>query len=157
VYVENQNGGMNRKNRVTGESKSIKPAGENIVNSKPDDPPLRWNWDTPIALSPHDPGVLYTGGNRLFRSTDRGDSWTAISPDLTHGSSIYRFAESPKQSGVIYAGSDDGSLQMTRDGGAKWTDIAKNLPGMFPGGVISGTVPSRYDAGTVYITVDGHY
>ena len=157
VYVENQNGGMNRRNRVTGESKSIKPAGENIVNAKPGDPPLRWNWDTPIALSPFDAGVLYAGANRLFRSTDRGDSWTAISPDLTHGSSIYRFAESPKQAGVIYAGSDDGSLQMTRDGGKTWTDIAKNLPGMFPGGVISGTVPSRYDAGTVYITVDGHY
>ena len=77
--------GLIRRNRVTGESKSIKPGRENIVNAKPDDPPLRWNWDTPVALSPHDPGVLYVGANRLFRSTDRGDSWTAISPDLTNG------------------------------------------------------------------------
>ncbi len=157
VYAESQNGNLIRRNRVTGESKNIRPAAENILNAKPDDPPLRWNWDTPVALSPLDPGVLYVGGNRLFRSTDRGDTWTAISPDLTHGSSIYTFAESPKQAGVIYAGSDDGSLQMTKDGGKTWTDIAKNLPGMFPGGVVSEVVPSRYDAATVYVTVDGHF
>ncbi len=157
VYAESQNGNLIRRNRVTGESKNIKPAGENIINATPDDPPLRWNWDTPVALSPHDPGVLYVAANRLFRSTDRGDTWTAISPDLTKTSSIYNFAESPKQAGVIYAGSDDGSLHMTRDGGKTWVDIAKNLPGMFPGGVVSEVVPSRYDAATVYVTVDGHY
>jgi photosystem II stability/assembly factor-like uncharacterized protein len=145
------------RNRVTGESKSIRPALENILNPKTDDPPLRWNWDTPVALSPLDPCVLYVGGNRLFRSTDRGDTWTAISPDLTHGSSLYTFAESPKQAGVIYAGSDDGSLHMTRDGGKTWTDIAKNLTGFPRGGVVSEVVPSRYDAARVYVTVDGHY
>jgi photosystem II stability/assembly factor-like uncharacterized protein len=157
VYAESQNGGLIRRNRVTGESKSIKPGGENIVNARPDDPPLRWNWDTPVALSPHDPGVLYVGANRLFRSTDRGDTWTAISPDLTHGSSIYTFAESPKQAGVIYAGSDDGSLQMTRDGGRTWIDIAKNLTGFPRGGVVSEVVPSRYEAARVYVTVDNHF
>jgi hypothetical protein len=62
VYAESQNGNLIRRNRVTGESKSIRPAAENILNAKPDDPPLRWNWDTPVALSPHDPGVLYVGG-----------------------------------------------------------------------------------------------
>ena len=157
VYAESQNGNLIRRNRVTGESKSIRPAPENILNAKPDDPALRWNWDTPVALSPHDPGVLYVGANRLFRSTDRGDAWTAISPDLTHGSSLYTFAESPKQAGVIYAGSDDGSLHMTRDGGKTWIDIAKNLTGFPRGGVVSEVVPSRYDAGRVYVTVDNHY
>ncbi|HYV96047.1 MAG TPA: hypothetical protein VE967_01180 [Gemmatimonadaceae bacterium] len=157
VYVESQNGGMIRRNRVTGESKSIKPSPENVVNAKPGDPPMRFNWDTPIALSPLDPGILYTAAQRMYKSNDRGDTWTAISPDLTKQSSIYTFAESPKLAGVIYAGSDDGSLWMTKDGGKAWVDIQKNVPGFPNGGVVSEVVPSRYDAARVYVTVDNHY
>jgi len=184
VYTESQNGNIIRRNRVTGESKNIRPNAQNVVNAQPGEPGYRWHWDTPIVLSPHDPGVLYVAANRVFRSTDRGDSWTAISADLTTGISrdtlmtmgvrnnqvsmsrndgisswptIYSFAESPRQAGVLYAGSDDGALQGTRDGGRTWTNLARNLPGAPALGPISEVVASRFAAGRVYVTVNNQY
>src|SRR5207248_4601090 len=118
-----------------------------------------------------------------FKSTDRGDSWTAISPDLTSGANrdtivtmglrgrditiarddgiqswpnIVAFSESPKQAGLIYAGTDDGNLSVTRDGGKTWTNITSKVPGFPAGGFVSRIAPSRYDAGTAYLTVDNH-
>lgn len=180
IYTESQDGNMVRRNKVTGESKAIRPTPQNVVNATPGEA-YRFHWDTPLMLSPNDPGVLLAAANRVFRSTDRGDSWTAISPDLTSNEkrddivtmglkgrdiaisrndgisqwpTIVSLAESPKQKGVFYTGTDDGTVSMSKDNGASWQNITKNLPG-FPAGhaFVSEVVPSRFDVGTVYITV----
>jgi hypothetical protein len=183
VYTESQDGNLVRRNKVTGESRSIRPTTQNVTNATRGEA-YRFHWDTPLMFSPHDPGTLLVAANRVFRSRDRGDSWEAISPDLTKNESrdslvtmgvkgkditiarndgisqwpaIVALAESPKQRGVFYAGTDDGTVQMSKDDGKTWTNITKNLPG-FPAGhaFVSEVVPSRFDAGTVYITVDNH-
>jgi hypothetical protein len=183
VYTESQDGNLIRRNKVTGESKSIRPNALNVTPAPKKDETFRFMWDTPVMLSPSDPGVLYVAGNKLFKSTDRGDSWTVISPDLTTNtnrdtvvtmglkgaditiskndgivsySTIVAIGESKKQPGVLYAGTDDGVLSVTRDGGKTWENVTKNLPGFPAGGYISRVVPSAFDAGTVYITVDNH-
>ncbi len=183
VYTESQDGNMIRRNKVTGESRSIRPTPQNVVNATRGET-YRFHWDTPLLLSGADAHVLLAAGNRVFRSRDRGDSWEAISPDLTKNEirdsivtmglkgkditiakndgiaawpTIVSLAESPKQAGVFYTGTDDGTVSMSKDNGKTWTNITKNLPG-FPAGhvFVSEVVPSRFDAGTVYITVDNH-
>src|ERR1043166_8241806 len=182
VYTESQDGNLIRRNKVTGESRQIRPTPQNVVNATPGES-YRFHWDTPVIHSPNDPGVLLVAANRVFRSTDRGDSWTAISPDLTTNANrdtivtmglkgseitisrndgisqwpaIVALAESPKQPGVYYAGTDDGVLSMSRDGGKTWTNITSRLPGFPAGAFVSRIAPSRYEAGTVYVTVDNH-
>jgi photosystem II stability/assembly factor-like uncharacterized protein len=183
VYTESQDGNIIRRNKVTGESRSIRPNAQNVTNAQPREA-YRFHWDTPLMFSPHDPGVLLAAANKVFRSRDRGDSWEAISPDLTKGASrdslvtmglkgsdiriarndgisqwptIVTLAESPKQAGVFYAGTDDGTVSVSRDDGKTWQNITRNLPG-FPAGFVyvSEVVPSRFDAGTVYVVV-GNY
>lgn len=177
IYAESQNGNMTRIDRVTGEAVSIRPV-------PPDgEAPYRWNWDTPMLLSPHDPAVLYSAANKVFRSADRGMSWTVISPDLTEsperdeivtmgvkGSdirfsrhdgisawpTIVSLAESPLNAGVLYAGTDDGNLSVTRDGGKSWSNVTEKVPGIPKGIYVSEVVPSRFEAGVVYATFDGH-
>jgi photosystem II stability/assembly factor-like uncharacterized protein len=183
IYTESQDGNTTRKNKVTGESKSIRPSPANVVNATPGEPAYRFHWDTPMMFSPNDPGVLYIAANRVFRSTDRGDSWTAISPDLTTNANrdtivtmgvrgseiniarndgisqwpaIVALAESPRQAGLYYAGTDDGNVQMSRDNGKTWTNITSRLPGFPARSFVSRVVPSKYDAGTVYVSVDNH-
>ncbi|MEQ1693900.1 MAG: hypothetical protein ABMA00_21605, partial [Gemmatimonas sp.] len=180
IYTESQDGNMTRRNKVTGESKAIRPTTQNVTNATTGEA-YRFHWDTPLMLSPNNPGILLAAANRVFRSTDRGDSWEAISPDLTKNEkrddivtmglkgsettisrndgisqwpAIVSLAESPKQAGVYYAGTDDGTVQMSKDGGKTWVNITKNLPG-FPAGhaFVSEVVPSRFDAATVYVTV----
>jgi photosystem II stability/assembly factor-like uncharacterized protein len=182
VYSESQDGNITRKNKITGESKSIRPSAANATGVKPGEQ-LRFHWDTPLMISPNNPRVLLAAANRIFRSTDRGDSWTAISPDLTtnanrdtivtmglRGSeirisrddgiqswpSIVSMAEHPKATGVYYAGTDDGQVSMTRDGGKTWTNITDRLPGFPKNGFVGEIVPSRFDLNTVYVTVDNH-
>jgi hypothetical protein len=183
VYTESQDGNMIRRNKVTGESRSIRPTPQNVTNATRGET-YRFHWDTPLMLSPNDPKVLLVGANRVFRSRDRGDSWEAISPDLTKNEvrdsivtmglkgkditiskndgisawpTVVALAESPKQAGVFYAGTDDGTVSASKDDGKTWTNITKNLPG-FPAGhaFVSEVVPSRFDAATVYVTVDNH-
>ena len=183
IYTESQDGNIIRRNKLTGESKSIRPTPFNVVNATKGEQ-YRFHWDTPLMQSPNAPGTLLAAANKLFRSRDRGDSWEAISPDLTKnvnrdsvvtmglkGSditiarndgisqwpTIVALAESPRQAGVFYTGTDDGTVSVSRDGGRSWHDITKNLPG-FPAGdaFVSEVVPSRFDAGTVYVTVDNH-
>lgn len=183
VYTESQDGNIVRRNKVTGESRQIRPTAQNVKNAAPREA-YRFHWDTPLMLSPNDPGVLLAAANKVFRSRDRGDSWEAISPDLTQNASrdsivtmgvkgsdiaiarndgisqwpaIVALAESPKQAGVYYTGTDDGTVSVTRDDGKSWTNITKNLPG-FPAGYafVSEVVPSRFEAGVVYVTVDNH-
>ncbi len=177
LYAESQDGRMNRVDRISNERKSIRP------EPAEGQPPYRWNWDTPMVLSPHDPATVYVMANRVFKSTDRGHSWTAISPDLTtaanrdtlelmglkgrdtviarnDGVSSYgnlvSFAESPAQRGLYYTGSDDGQLNLSRDGGATWSNVTAKIPGAPKNAYVSEVAPSRFAAGTVYATFDGH-
>ncbi|MBL0938742.1 MAG: hypothetical protein IBJ03_07595 [Gemmatimonadaceae bacterium] len=183
VYTESQDGNIIRRNKVTGESRQIRPTPQNVVNATRGES-YRFHWDTPLMLSPNDPGILLAAANRVFRSRDRGDSWEAISPDLTQNASrdsittmglkgsdiriarndgisqwptIVSLSESPKQAGVFYTGTDDGTVSVSRDDGKTWTNITKNIPG-FPSGFVyvSEVVASRFDAGTVYVVV-GNY
>ena len=179
IYTESQDGNMIRRNKVTGESKSIRPTPTTVTPAPAQGESFRFHWDSPMMLSPHDPGTLIVAANRVFKSTDRGDSWTMISPDLTKNMSrdsivtmgvrgseiaiarndgisqwpaIVSLAESPKQPGVYFTGTDDGTVSMSRDGGRNWQNITSRLPGFPEGSYVSEVVPSRFDARTVYIT-----
>jgi photosystem II stability/assembly factor-like uncharacterized protein len=126
------------------------------------EPVLRGQWLAPTILSPHNPDVVYHGFQYVFRSTDRGESWQRISPDLTSNDTtkvgnipyqtIYSIAESPLRFGLIYAGTDDGHLHVTRDGGEGWTEIGQALRREK---FIVGIVASKYDEGTVYVAQNG--
>ena len=179
LYSESQDGNIVRVDRVTNETMSIRPVAPQ------GQPPYRWHWDTPMMLSPHDSSVIYVAGNRVFRAPDRGLTFTPISPDLTTGEdsdreqivtmgvkgseiniarndgivsygTIVALAESPKQAGVLYAGTDDGRLQVTVDGGKAWNDVFPKLPDAPRGAYVSRVTPSRFDAGTAYATIDDH-
>ncbi len=142
---------------------------------------LRFNWNTPFFLSAHNPKTIYAGGNRVLKSQNRGDDWRVISPDLSAGDTmkvrvsmyatggitndatgaetfgtITTLAESPVRAGLLYAGTDDGKLWMTRDDGATWTDLSARFPAVPAGTWVSRIEPSRFDTGTVYVAFDGH-
>ena len=183
IYTESQDGNIVRRNKITGESKSIRPTPANVVGAVTGEPAFRFHWDTPLMISPVDNGTLLVAANKVFKSTDRGDSWTAISPDLTNNANrdtivtmglkgsdiniarndgvsnwpaIVALAESPKQAGMYFAGTDDGNVQMSKDGGKTWQNITNKLPGFPKGAFVSRLVPSRFDAATVYVTVENH-
>lgn len=140
-------------------------------------PPYRANWGTPVAMSPHDSRVIYTGGQELFRSADRGDHWTEISPDLTTNRcgplapagvagvqqprfwcAISTISESPVAPGVIWVGTSDGKVQVTRDGGKTWTDATEAMAkaGGPAGTYVSTVFASNYAAGRAYVSKDGN-
>ena len=177
VYAESQDGNIVRVDRITNERKTIRPLPGR------GDPALRWNWNTAIHISPHSSSTIYAGANKVFRSTDRGQSWQAISGDLTQNvdreglslmgvtakdftiakhdgvqsyGNLVQVAESPKQAGVIYAGSDDGVVHMTRDNGKSWTNLSSKFPNMPKNAYVSGLVASAHDANTVYVAFDNH-
>jgi len=139
--------------------------------------PFRFNWSTPIYLSPHNPRILFIGGNHLFRSLDRGDHWQIISPDLTSNDpeknkptggitldqtgaethcTIITISESPLTPGLIWIGTDDGNVQITRNGGVNWTNIRPNIPDVPKGIWCSRVEASRFAEGTCYVTFEGH-
>jgi photosystem II stability/assembly factor-like uncharacterized protein len=176
VYMEYQQGQLHRHNRTTGEVLNIQPKPE------PNDPPERWNWDSPIQLSPHDHKTLYFGSQRVWKSTDRGNSWTAISGDLTTNTSRYelemidrvpgidalydngamsKFAtltslsESPLQAGLIYTGSDDGLIYVSEDDGENWRKCG-SLSGVPALTFINRIEASSHDVNTVFAVADGH-
>ena len=150
VYFTAQNGATGRRNFRTGETATIRPRA-------PQGKPLRFNWNTPFYLSNHNSKIYYVGGNFLFRSIDRGRDLQAISPELTRTDkgSASCVAESPRTPNVVWVGTDDGNLWLTRDGGKEWTEVSKNvgLPG--PRWVAS-VEPSRYEDGRCYVAFDGH-
>ncbi len=152
VYAESQNGGLVRHDLKSGRNTSIKPVAPYAK------PAYRFNWETPIVVSSHDPKTLYVGGNYVFKSTDRGDSWTIVSPELPSAKegTISVLGESPKDAAVLYAGTDDGNVFVTRDAGANWKNITAKFPGMPGRRWVSRAVASRYDAGTAYVAFDGH-
>jgi len=200
VYCESQGGNISRVNVETRETNRIRPSRENTYNwtehappppkrkpgEEPESPslfgrqssPFRFNWSSPILLSPHNPHTLYFGGNHLFKSIDRGDHWTIISPDLTTDNpdkydkptggitldqtgaethcTILAISESPITPGLIWVGTDDGNVQLTQDGGKTWTNTRKNVPDVPEGIWVSRVLASRYEEGTCYLTFDGH-
>lgn len=123
--------------------------------------PYRFNWQTPILLSPHNQDILYMGSNKLMRSLNQGDEWTAISPDLTQGGkqgnvaygTLATISESPFQFGLIYTGSDDGLIQLTKDGGASWALLSKELPKDL---WVSRIIASEHKKERVYATLNGY-
>jgi photosystem II stability/assembly factor-like uncharacterized protein len=133
-----------------------------VPRTRPGEPPLRMQWLTPFILSPHNPDVIYHGAQHLYRSVDRGQTWERISADLTFNDpakygdipyqTIFSIAESPFRFGLIYAGTDDGRVHMTRDGGKTWGEITGTL---VPGKFIAEIVASAYDEGTVYLVQNG--
>ena len=153
--------------------KIVGSAGDAIDKHK-----YRFNWDSPIHISPHDPETVYVGGNVIFKSQDRGNSWEVISPDLTtndkskqisSGGTIYQdntaaefhctvlyIAESPIQKGVIWAGTDDGNVQLTMDGGASWKNLNNRIKGLPEFSWVSKIHASEHNAGTAFVTVDQH-
>lgn len=176
VYAEYQYGNLFRYDRRTGEKIAIQP------QPGKGEPPLRWNWDSPLMISPHSHTRIYFAANRLFRSDDRGDSWRPVSGDLSRqidrnklpvmgkvwgpdavaknqSTSFYgnvvALAESPKREGLLYAGTDDGLVNVTSDGGANWTRVEK-FPGVPEMSYVSRLLASQHDGETVFAAFDNH-
>ncbi len=155
VYTGFQFGNYFRINKTTGETKAITPKHD--LGEKP----YRWNWQSPIALSSFNQDIVYMGANKLLRSFDKGEHFTPISEDLTQGgkkgdvaySTITAFHESPLQFGLIYVGSDDGLLHITKDGGVSWQLITDGLPKDL---WVSRVQASKYDKATVYCALNGY-
>jgi photosystem II stability/assembly factor-like uncharacterized protein len=178
LYAERQEGTLSRIDISTGEVIDIQPqAGEN-------DPNERYNWDAPILVSPHSPSTIYFASYRVWKSTNRGDNWTSVSGDLTKSqnrielpilgkkqswdaawdvyamsnyNTITSLAESPKQKGLLYAGTDDGLIQVSENDGASWTKIAVgSLPGVPETAFVNDIRADLFDANTVYVALDNH-
>ncbi|MEH6657856.1 glycosyl hydrolase [Leeuwenhoekiella marinoflava] len=155
VYGGSQFGYYNRMNLETGERHYIKPSHD------VGEAPYRFNWETPILLSPHNQDILYLGGNKLMRSMNQGDDWTAISPDLTAGGkkgnvpygTLTTISESPFQFGLIYTGSDDGVIQVTQDAGGSWSVISETLPQDL---WVSKVTASAHKKSRIYATLNGY-
>ena len=176
VYAESQYGVISRYDRKTGETTDIQP------QAAPGEAQNRWNWDSPIKISPHSNTRLYFASQRLYRSDDRGDHWTAVSADLTRQidrsklkmmgrvwgvdsvarntstsfyGNIVSLSESPKVEGLLYVGTDDGLVNVTEDGGKNWRKI-ETFDGIPANSYVSDLKPSPHDAGTVYAAFDNH-
>jgi photosystem II stability/assembly factor-like uncharacterized protein len=173
LYAEYQGGQISRINRKTHETRNIQP----LAGYK--EGKMRYNWNTPIHLSPTVKGTIYIGSQFLFRSRDHGQTWERISPDLTTNdpvkqrqeqsggitvdnsaaemhTTIYAIAESPRNPNLIWAGTDDGNLQITRDGGKTWTNVVGNVPGLPKAAWVSSIEAGHFDPGTAYVTFDMH-
>ncbi len=176
IYSESQYGVLVRHDKPTGQELVLQP-----LEGK-GEPPLRWNWDSPVIISPHSHTRLYFAANELFRSDDRGDTWKAISGDLTRQidrnklpvmgkvwdpdavaknvstsfyGNIVALAESPKKEGLIYVGTDDGLIQVTADGGQSWTKY-ETFPGIPDTTYVGRLAASQFEVNTVYATFDNH-
>ncbi len=178
IYAERQEGTLSRVDITTGEVIDIQP------QPAADEDYERFNWDAPILVSPHKPSRIYFASQRVWKSENRGDSWTAISGDLTKNeerlelpimggkqswdspwdvlamsnyNTITSLAESPVEEGVIYAGTDDGRVQITEDGGRNWRMIpVGNMPGVPATAFVNDIKADLYDANTVYVVLDNH-
>ncbi len=154
VYAESQNGFMNRRNLKTGEQKGIRPRAVKKGET------LRFNWNTPYILSAHNSHIFYCGAQYVFRSVERGDNLKAISPELTRTEqgSMTAIAESPRNSDVLWAGTDDGYLWVTKNGGQKWTNVSENLKKAgLPGHIwVASIEPGRKADGRCYVCFDAH-
>jgi len=155
VYTEFQFGNVYRINKRRNVQKSIKP------KARFGEPPLRFNWQTPILISPHNRFIIYLGANKLFKSLNCGDLWYPVSHDLTTNPKqgdvpygcIVTISESPIEPGLIYAGTDDGNVWVTKNGGVTWEKINQGLP---PNKWVSRVETSRFEKGTVYVSLNGY-
>jgi hypothetical protein len=173
VFSESQGGNATVFDLKSNQSQFIQP------QALQGDPKLRWNWNTPIIKNQANPKVLYMGAQFLFRTADRGHSWTRISPDLTTNDTIkqrqaasggltvdntsaenhctiFAVNASALDENLIYVGTDDGNIQVTRDGGKNWELISGNIPGVAKGAWVSCVEPGRFDKNTVFATFDNH-
>jgi photosystem II stability/assembly factor-like uncharacterized protein len=172
LYAEAQGGTIGRVNRHTHETRNIQPLAR--YREK-----LRWNWNAPIALSPNEKGAVYIGSQFLFRTRDHGQTWDRISPDLTTNdpekqkqeqsggitvdnsaaemhTTIYSISESPKNGKLIWVGTDDGNVQVTRDGGGHWENVVGNVKGLPKNSWVNWVQASNFDEGTAYAAFDRH-
>jgi len=174
-------GGLEVYDARTNHARNVRVWPEAGYGWRPADLKYRWNWTFPIMISPHDHRRVYVGSQFVHLTTDGGASWKVVSPDLTRndtthqrssggvttdnlmtfdGATLFALAESPAQSeggaGVIWAGSNDGLVHVTRDGGGTWTDVTGNIPKLPPWAKISNIEPSHFDAATAYVSVDLH-
>lgn len=159
IYAASQFGNLVRLNLKAGERTRTRPRPE--LTAKKKERPLRYNWITPFLLSPHSHDILYYGTNTLYRSFDRGDTWTAISGDLTSNreqgnvpfGTITSISESPKTFGLLYVGTDEGKVWGTHDGGTNWNDLSK---GLAKDRWVTRVLASAFDEGAVYVTQSGY-
>ncbi len=201
AYVESQGGSISRVNVETRETARIRPSQQNTYNWSDHVPksakkkpaakqqpqagrfgrqrsPFRFNWSSPILISPHNPRTIYFAGDHLFKSVDRGDHWQIISPDLSTNDpekhskptggitldqtgaethcTITSISESPITPGIIWVGTDDGNVQVTQNDGGEWTNVRGNVPDVPEGIWVSRVEASRFKDGTCYLTFDGH-
>jgi photosystem II stability/assembly factor-like uncharacterized protein len=178
VYAGEYLGIITRYDHRTGMARNVAVYPENGSGWGAEMMRYRFQWTAPIAISPHDPATVYHAGNVLFRTRDGGQTWAAISPDLTRNDkakqkwsggpitgdntgaeyycTIFALAESPLEKGLIWAGSDDGLVHVTRDGGGSWKNVTGNIRGIPEWGTVSLIEPSPHDAATAYVVVDNH-
>jgi photosystem II stability/assembly factor-like uncharacterized protein len=170
-------GTVTRFDERTHQDREVEVWPDYVAGTPAADVKYRFNWEFPIAISPHDHNKVYVGSQFVHVTTDGGNSWQIISPDLTRNDKtrqqisggltpdnigveyagvIFALTESPKEAGLIWAGTNDGQVQVTRDGGKNWTNVTRNLPNFPEWGTVDNIEASRYDAGTAYLTVDGH-
>ena len=172
IYRNYQMNGLSRYDMRIGRGKTIRP------QASLKDPPYRFNWNSPILISPHDPKTVYNGGNFLFKTTNGGQSWEVISPDLSTNDpekqkdsggpitldntgaeihcTIITISESPIVPGIIWCGTDDGNVQVTRNSGRTWKNAVENIPDLPPNTWCSRIESSHFSPGTAYVAFDGH-
>ena len=174
VYATSINGTLDEYDHANRRTRSIKPYPELVYGKDSSDLKYRTNWNTPVAMSPHDPSVVYYGTQKVLKSTDRGTTWAEISPDLTRNdpekqgrnggpltpenvgaefyNTLFYIVESPHEQNLVWVGSDDGLVHMTRDGGKNWEDVSPPHRGE---AMINAIEISPHDPGTVYLAVTG--
>jgi len=165
LYAESQQGEVHRINLQNGEIRRLRP------QPAEGQPHYRFNWNSPMIMSRHKPGVIYLGGNCVFRLTDRMEKYSVISPDLTRNEpgrttaagsgaenygTMFSLAESPKRAGLLWAGTDDGRLWVTENDGGKWTELTDNLPEPARGQWVSRIEASQLDANVAYVATTGY-
>jgi photosystem II stability/assembly factor-like uncharacterized protein len=168
---------VSRWNAKNGYARSVSPWPQHPLDSAPQDTKYRCHWTPPLAIDPFDPNTVYYGCQVVFKTSNGGQSWSVISPDLSlkdpsklvnsgglrydnlgqfYGEVVFAIAPSPAQKGLIWAGTNDGQVWYTRNGGGHWTNVTKNIPDLPPLGVVSSIEPSSFDAATAYVSIDLH-
>ena len=167
---------MTRYDDRTKRARSVSP-WVHTLDSPPNEAKYRCHWTPPLAIDPFDHNTMYYGCQVIFKTSNQGQSWTVISPDLStkdpsrivssggivadnlgqfYGEVVFAIAPSPIQKGLIWAGTNDGQLWYTRDGGTKWNNVTKNITGLPVWGTVKQIAPSQFDAGTAYVAIDFH-